>query len=93
MTDSDFEKYQKGISIKSKMNKLFLLRDRIMYAKNKENWEDRYCAPIEVHLKNGIILEIDSSDVTDKYLPKMLDDYLAKVNEEIGSLQRRFHDL
>jgi hypothetical protein len=92
MTDSDFEKYQKGISIKSKMNKLFLLRDRIVFAQNKENWSDRYCTPVEVKLKDRV-LEIGSSDVTDKYLPKMLDDYLAKVNEEIGSLQRQFSDL
>ena len=92
MTDSDFEKYQEGISIKSKMNKLFLLRDRIVDAKNKENWENRHCATIEVHLKYSC-LEIGSSDVTDKYLPKILDDYLAKVNEEIGSLQRQFSNL
>lgn len=93
MTDSDFEKYQEGISIKSKMNRLSLLRDRIVYAKNKENWEDRDCAPVEVHLKNDVILNIDSPDLLNTYLPKMLNDYLAKVNEEIKSLQRRFSDL
>lgn len=92
MTDSDFERYQEGISMKSKMNRLFLLRDRIVSAQNKENWEGRHCAPIQINLKSGII-SIDSSDLVNTYLPKMIDDYLAKVNEEIGSLQRRFHDL